>query len=25
VRVLELHGATADELAERLAPLRVDG
>jgi 3-oxoadipate CoA-transferase beta subunit len=25
VRALELHGATADELAERLAPLRVDG
>ena len=25
VRALELHGATADELADRLAPLRVDG
>ena len=25
VRALELHGVTADELAERLAPLRVDG
>jgi 3-oxoadipate CoA-transferase beta subunit len=25
VRALELHGATADELAVRLAPLRVDG
>ena len=25
VRALEMHGATADELAERLAPLRVDG
>ena len=25
VRVLELHGVAADELAERLAPLRVEG
>jgi 3-oxoadipate CoA-transferase beta subunit len=25
VRARELHGATADELADRLAPLRVDG
>jgi 3-oxoadipate CoA-transferase, beta subunit len=25
VRALELHGATADELAQRLAPLRVNG